>query len=286
MKSYGVRVLNPKDKQAILDFLAQADPYSTLLMRGPARDFDQFLGYWMGALADGTKLEALACVEGLATNIYAKETEAADAMGWELRRRATSMKPLPGVHQMVGDERTIDAFWNIFSQARLRVVFDRKRQLFCATPPIPPPETPLSVHKALASDLKAVYEYTAMQATEMWGIDPRKTAQQKAHEEHCAKAIQEERQLIVRDGGKPVLVAEIVRPDEATVMLDRIYVTIPYKARGKLVTSALLGLVQVAIQGVPEVLFFVESNDKLLSGCTVKAGFSKKTDYRLIVMRV
>ena len=80
------------------------------------------------------------------------------------------------------------------------------------------------------------------------------------------------------------MVAELIKPEERTVILDRLYVPRPFRVRKKLVTSALIQGSRLALNDADEVAFFADEEDKLLNKCAPLAGFERKGTFRLIVM--
>ncbi len=98
------------------------------------------------------------------------------------------------------------------------VIFDRKRKLFSTTAPADPPKPNITIAPAQRSDLKLISEWTADQMVEQWKIDPRR-AYPEAHKERCLAVIDSGRQLVARDKGHPVFIAETIPVEERTAYM-------------------------------------------------------------------
>jgi len=280
-----MRFSDKNDKQKIENFLEMAPRYSTLLMRGAARDAEAFKGWWMGALAAGTNLQALMCVEGTAGNLFGEEDDAIETLAEVMYDRIKSGPRGPSrAHQLLGPERVIDIYWRIFQKVNRTVIFDRKRKLFSTTGPVDPPKPDITIAKAQPNDLKLIYEFSGEQMAEQWKLDPRR-AYPDAHKERCRKLIESGHQLVGRDRGRPVFIAELVPVEDRAVMVDRIFVPRPFRVRKKMVASAMIILARQALEDVDEVLYFSEIDNDMLMRCAEIGEFKEVSTYRLIVMR-
>jgi hypothetical protein len=287
---YGVLDLTPrtdtKDRARLDEFLASAPRYPTLLLRRQAANLEAFTGFWPAALEAGLELKALGSVENNATLVWGEDHEAITALANDMARRVLNRSAEGGTHQLAGDERVIETYWRTFAKVgRARVVnMDRKLRLAAATQDVAPPKPDITVEAATESDLKIVYAFTGDYAVENWGVDPRRMSPQ-AHEQACRQVIAEGRQLVGKDRGRPVFVAELAPLDSEGWLLDKVQVPRPFRVRKKMVASALVGAARLARERVPEVLAFVDVADAALASSFEMAGFVQKRMYRWLVMR-
>jgi hypothetical protein len=282
---FGSREIRKDGFGAIRAFVANAPRYGTLLMRRAVATIDTWKGWWWGAFdKTDNELRALACIEGTVVNLHG-EPDALRAMAEiMLAQQRTRVAVRGQTHQLIGNRPSVSAYWDIFkNMPKRQVLYDRIRNLMATKGPGENPKPSLIVTKATSDDLKVVSAFTAEYMTEVYGVDPIRTGRQ-AHEDRCRKAISEGRQLIGRDGGKPVFVAEMSFPDDDLVMLDRLHVPKPFRRR-KLTAAGLVEAACHALVKGEECLFFADRESKsLLTGAEI-AGYEVRSEYRLIVMR-
>jgi hypothetical protein len=286
---YGVRDLifrSDKSERARLEAFLDASPrYPTILMRRAAADLDAFGGFWPAALEGGLELRALAAVENGVTLTYG-ELPAIEALAGHMARRVLNRPAESGTYQLVGDERVIEVWWRVFSRVEgaRTVAMDRRRHLYGTTQPAEPPKPDLAVGPASLADLKVVYAFVGEHAVEEWGFDPRRITPQ-SHEAACRAAIEGGRQLIGRDRGRPVFVAELSPVHDGARFLEKVHVPRPFRVRKRMVASALAKAALFACEGESEALLFVDADDAPTNSSAEMAGFAVKRTFRRIVMR-
>lgn len=281
---FACRELRPADLAAIERYVADGPRYETLLL-GPllqATRAQATTVWWYGALAGGTSLQAVMGIEGHAAVIHGRSEAALDAMAKEALHAQRTAMPAPAArHQLLGEARSLGRFWNIFKDLGRQVVLDRARPLFGAVPGMERPSQRATVAIATAADAKLVAELTAEYALEAYGVDPRRTAR-AAHERRTADVIAAGRQIVAREGPKPVLVAEIRSLDAATVLLEAVYVPKALRSLPKLVGGALVGATELALARGAEALFFAEL--ETVAEAAAKAGFPERARYHAVAM--
>jgi hypothetical protein len=280
---HGCRKLGRDDHDAIQKFIAEAPRYATILMRGPARDIDTFKGWWKGALMGGIP-EALLCVEGTTSHLYGANREAVEEMANNIvSLQKMGPASVPKTHQITGVSVSLDPFWGTLKALHHTLVHDRERDLMAATDPGKAPKSSVTVEPATQADFKLVYEFSADQTVAQWGWDPRRISPD-SHQARCRRVIDDGRQLIGKDGGRPVFLAELVPIDEDTVLLDRIFVPQGLRLR-KRMASCLIGAVRASKKYGNETLFFAEKNDEKMGKALALTEFESKATYRLVVFR-
>lgn len=272
-----------RDRDRIKALLENAPAYEVLLMKRAAENMGDFTGGWFGALADG-RLEAIACLESNTTVLWSANYEATNTMAQRMlsiqRKRPTSST---GTHQIVGEELIVGRFWEIFQHIRRTVVLDRRRDLLSVKEPDAPPRSGLTVSTATPKEIKLVYEFSGDQTVEQWGWDPRKISPE-GHKERCEEVIAEGRQLIGRDRGRPVFLAERTLIDDETVLLERLFVPRPFRRR-KLVVSAVLAGAKFVLENAKECVFFADNDDEAQKKALALTNLERKATYRVIVIR-
>jgi hypothetical protein len=287
---YGVRDLvfrsDVKDRSRLEEFLARSPRYATLLMRRAAADLESYNGFWTAALEAGLEIKALASLEGGVTRLYGEEPEALDALGHEMVRRVRYRPGETGMFQIVGDERVVDSYWRAFSKVgnARPVASDRRQRLYATKAAAEPSKSEVVVERAKLEDLKVVYAFAGDYTVEQWGFDPRRLMPE-GHEAACRAAIAEGRQLIGRERGRPIFVAELSAADGESFILEKVHVPRPFRVRKKMVASALANAAAIACEGGREALLFADAGDAQTTASAELAGFAVARNYRLIVMR-
>lgn len=285
MSSYISKELKPREMDSISDFLKNAPRYETLLMRGAhaAMAAGRFDGWWYGCFAGGTDLRALMCVEGTTGNLWARDIDAIDAMATDLlksqERYGSSQSHR---HTLLGEEGVLTRFWATFHAIGRQVVNDRVRSLMGSGATLGKPSLRIALTCATPADLKLVSEFNAEQAVEAFGVDPR-MAGREAHDRRCMAAIEAGRQLVAREGPKPVMVCEVGALDEQTAMLDRIFVPKPFRSRKRMIAKALAAAAVLPEAAGKELIFFADS-DELVEAAT-HGGFEARCRYRMVATR-
>lgn len=283
MAQHGCRELAKSEFKEVQDFLKDADRYPTLLMRRAAANPDDFKGGWYAALMD-RRVEALLCMESGTTILYGANDEAIRTMAQRMlsvqRKRPRSAS---GTHQIIGEERGLGHFWDVFQQLGRTVVLDRRRDLLSVQEPNKPPKSTLVVGPAKPADFKLVYEFSADQTVDQWGWDPRRVSPE-AHKNRVNAAIEQGRQLVGRDAGRPVFLAERTSIEDETVLLERVYIPRPFR-RKKLLSSALLAGAKFALGKAKEVVFFADQDDTAMKKALALTNFEAKCTYRVLVLR-
>ncbi len=281
-----VRMLGSADKKKIGDFLERTPTYSTLMMQGPYQNFETFGGWWYGVIVvDSQEVRALACVENHAANMYAESDQAAAEMGSKMLKAQKNLSRKAGIrHQVFGEQRTVERFWDKFQHINRTVDVDVVRRLVGATTPGERLRDTVTVRRATTQDLKVVFEFGAGYAIEQWGVDPRKTARDN-HQAYCERSIEEGRQVVAYKGNKPIFIAEIVEQGEGTAMLNRMFVPRPFRTFKKMASTALVGTTELALENTKELLLFADESDDFMTKVVDLAGFEQRGNYRSISMR-
>ncbi len=283
---FGCRPLRDNELDAIEQLLRAGPRYQTLLFatvlrESRARNPD---AWWYGALADGSALQAVLGIVGHSALVYGTTPAAIEAMAQALLKAQQFTSGAPAQrHQLFGDERCMAAFWRVFKAIERPVILDRKRPLFGSPADgAAAGESRAPLMAATPADARIVSEFAAEYTLEAHGVDPRR-ASREAHERRCLDAIAAGRQLIAKDGAKPVLIAEWVPLDERTVMLDKVFVPKPTRALPKLLGSVLASATRLPVAAGREVVFFAEVD--ALATAAEKAGFAVRATYHVVAMR-
>lgn len=283
MAQHGCRELAKSEFKEVQDFLRDAPRYPTLLMRRAAAFPDEFKGGWYAALMD-RRVEALCCMESGTTIMYGSNNEAIRTMAQRMlsvqRKRPRTAS---GTHQIIGEEIGLGQFWDIFQHLGRTVVLDRRRDLLSVQDPDKPAKSTLVVGPAKPADFKLVYEFSADQTVDQWGWDPRRISPE-AHKNRVTAVMEEGRQLIGRDAGRPVFLAERTSIEDETVLLERVYIPRPFR-RQKLLSSALLAAARFALGKAKEVVFFADQNDAAMKKALALTNFEAKCIYRVLILR-
>lgn len=282
MAGYTNRELKADDRGEVERLIEAADRYQTLFIRPTLARFESFGGWWYGALADGTRLEAVMSVEDHVANVYAETREAIGAMAeeiFQLQVRLSNARPHR--HQVIGEASSVEPLWASLKRLPRKLISDRTRTLMrAAEAPERSPSKRLALTFAEPSDLRLVYELTAEAQLERFGVDPRRT-QREAHTQRCRAIIEQRRQLVGRAGDKPVLVAHLADIDDDTVMLDGIYVPRPFRTRKRLLGAGLHQAREVPLAEGRELLVFAD--DDLVQAAAELAGYRACARYRHVI---
>ncbi len=285
MGRYISKELKPRDFKHIGTFLADAPLYETLMMRGASRAMEDggFDGWWYGCFEDGTDLRALMCIEGTTANLWGRDIDAIDQMANDLLKTQGGYTSAQSHrHTLLGETRSMDRFWATFHAIPRQLVSDRVRSLMGSG--VAPGRTSprITLDPATPADLALVSEFRAEYAVEAYGIDPRMGGRE-AHDQRCSRLIESGRQLIAREGPRPILLCELAPMGEQMAMLDGIFVPKPFRARKRMIAKVLAAAREQPLAQGKELLFFADSKELVEAG--EQGGFELRCRYRIVAMR-
>ncbi|PIE18905.1 MAG: hypothetical protein CSA66_03505 [Proteobacteria bacterium] len=280
---YGCRELKPSDHERIARFIRGAPRDATLYLRPVIEDLGSFGGWWFGGLAGGTDLQALLCIDNHAAEIYGSDRDALHAVGAALRKmQELSSGAGAHRHQLSGEASSVAPIWQALKSLKGRtLVADRFRRLMAAgEPPDKPPSKRIRLGYATPKDLRTIYELTADRRLELHHLDPRR-ANPAAHRARCEAAIRDKRQLLGRDGDKPVFVAELKPTPDGRVLLDEVHVPQAFRSRKRLIGGALHLARKAPAARDKDLLFFAE--DDAMAAAAEMANYELRTTYRHVI---
>ncbi len=279
---FATRELGPRDKRAVVDLLERVSNHESRLARSFVERFDEFDGWWMGAIRNG-EVEALMAIDGHAGILVSQDDDATRAMAHGMvRQQQMLVSRGSSRHQLSGTWRTLDLFWQIFQAVDRQVVCDKSRELMAATEETESPSRRVTVDLATTDDLRVVLEFTGQHSAEMYGLDPRRVSPE-SHRHECNAVIAAGRQLIAREsGGRPVMVAEVVDIGPHEVLLERLHVPLPFRGRKRLVGGAMAAARGLEPCAEKRLLLFAD--DPQLVAAAERANFERMARYRLISM--
>jgi|ETNmetMinimDraft_26_1059896.scaffolds.fasta_scaffold35212_2 hypothetical protein len=282
-ETYRSRELHAADRDAIARLLAGGSTTDTLLIARALQGGDNFPGWWYGTVGPDGELAAAMAIDNHVGHLYAANDEAANAMGRAMLRQQQMLTSRGASrHELNGPWQALTAFWRSFQAIDRQLKADVSRELIRSTGSTSTRSRRISVNVADESDLRLVAEFTALACVEDKGFDPRKTTPD-GHLRRCRRAIEGGRQLVAREAGvKPVMVAEVVQVDEATAMLERLFVPLPFRGRKLLVGGALALAAESAPVAGKRLLLFA-SGDAMMAAAE-KAQYETVARYRQIVM--
>ncbi len=280
---YACRELKPNDRGRIERFIGAAPSNATLFIRPAVDGFESFGGWWYGALAHGTELEALMCIQHRVARIYGTDRDALRALGAALRKmQEITAGGGAHRHQLSGEASSVEPIWSALKDLKGRTLLsDRFRHLMAAGVPLEKsPSKRIRLGYATPQDLRTVYELTAERRLESMKIDPRRT-NPAAHRARCEAAIKGKRQLVGRDGDKPVFVAELKPVDDEQVLLDSVYVPPAFRSRKRLIGGA-LHLARKAPAARDKTLLVFADGDAMRAAAEL-ANYELATTYRHVI---
>lgn len=279
--SFGVRELRDSDKEQVEAFLGRSDPYATLLLRDAVLGFDDYPGWWFGGLREGRTLQSVMAIEDRRAIMASDDVPCLEAMATYLKRdQAYITTAERHRHTILGPTETIDPFWKIFRELDRQLVSDTTQTLMASTSAGECPTKRLAMSFARKQDLGLVAEFEAMRLLEERGRDPRRGAG-GPHIQPCAEAIEAQRVVIGREGGKPVFIAELRDMGPGKVLLARAFIPAAFRTRKRLVGGALFKLKFAPPSREKEVLFFAQGAE--MRAAAERAGYVAKMTYRKIV---
>ncbi len=271
-----------RSKDDIGAFLTAAPPESTLFLRDAFENYDGSETWWFGVRpAQGGPLEALSCVQGTFTSLYAGSNEAATALGTHLARVSRGSRD-GKEHHVLGPKKLVDRFYQAFQIVGRDVVHDREQVLLGAADPSPLASPRITAAVATSADEAVLYEFLGEQSVEQFGRDPRRLSKE-GHRKFCQALTEAGRAVVGRQGPSPLLVAEFVPLCGAT-LIERLFFPKPFR-RAKLMGRGLGAVLGVALQKTPEVLFFADSHRAYQREVADLCGFTERETYRLLVLR-
>jgi hypothetical protein len=271
-----------KAKDAIGALLAAAPPDGTLFLRDAFESYDSSTTWWFGVRpAQGGALEALACVQGTFTSLYAGSNEAATALGTHLARVSRGSRD-GKEHHVLGPKKVVDRFFQAFQIVGRDIVHDRQQVLLGTTEPSPLTSPRITAAMATAVDEAVLYEFLGEQSVEQFGRDPRRLSKD-GHRKFCQALTEAARVVVGRQGPSPLLVAEFV-PICGATLIERLYYPKPFR-RAKLMGRGLGAVLGVARTRTEEALFFADSHRSYQREVADLCGFTERETYRLLVLR-
>lgn len=280
---YGVRELKPADHKKIRELVRAAPSLETVFIRPIARDLAGFDGWWQGALEGGQQLVTIMAIKDHVAHLYSASHAATKAMATALMKKQEILKGVVQAarHQLIGEAETVGTFWRSFSSLHGRTLISDKRRPLMVSGPAPEasPSKRVKLGYAPMSDLRVVVEFRGEQQLERDGTDPRRLSPQ-AHATRCQQLIAEKKIVVGRDEDKPILVAELVELDSATVLLDGLWIPPAFRGRKRLIGGALY-LARKAPQAKgKQLLYFADDESAVAAG--ELAGYEQKAEYRHI----
>lgn len=263
--------LNAVNEQEVLAFL-KLRPVHTVVMTSFIQDNGMenpdnrgiFYGYHN---AQGT-LEGVALI-GHTTLIEARSEKSLAAFAHIARRSETP------IHIMMSDGKTIETFWNLYSEDGRAPRLVCTELLFELNFPFPIQNCKWDVRYAKADELEQI----AVAHDEVAFIESGSSPMLKDREgflKRCLKRIEQKRTFVVFENDKLVFKADIVAETGDVVYLEGIYVAPEYRGQG-VGSSCLSKLSQHLMTRVENVCLLSNVDFKGAHRSFVKAGF-KNTD--------
>lgn len=278
------RELKPSERDSIVRFVMDAPRFHTLPMRPAAKNFDEFEGWWYGAVDAGTShVRAIMCIQNSRASMYSGSDIATDVMAKTLLKQQQILHAYQTKrHILFGYKATVDKFWRVFRMIDRQVVQNAPRDLLRSEGKSldKPPSKRVKTRLATAADQKLVSEFLAEYMVENEGHDPRRMGR-SAHDRRVSDLIGEERLVVAREGDRPVFICELRELEPGSILLDNIYVPLPFRQRKRLIAGALYDAQELGIAAGKEVLFF---GSDAISAAGERAGYEQKLVYQQIAM--
>ena len=279
---FTTRELDARDRHAITALVDRVSKDESRLARSFVDHFDDFDGWWMGAMRHG-QIEALMAIDGHAGTLVSQDDDATRALAHGMvRQQQMLVSRTSNRHQLSGTWRTLDLFWQIFQAIDRQVTCDKARELMTETEQTQSPSRRVTVELATVDDIQVVLEFTGEHSAEMYGVDPRRVSPE-SHHRQCAAVIDTGRQLIAREAnGRPVMVAEAVDVGPNEVLLERLHVPLPFRGRKRLIGGAMASARELEPCSGKRLLLFAD--DPQIVAAAERAQFEPLARYRLISM--
>ncbi len=267
-----------ENKAEVLRFLAER-PLHTVVMSGFVRDngIESWLnrGTFYGCRDDLGNLEGVALI-GHAMFIDARSGEALGVF-------ARLAQDVRSTHMIMGEQETIQRFWNYYSAGGQAPRLSCREVLFEQTSSVEPFAPVPYLRPANLDDLALIVPVHAAMAYEESGVNPL-DADPDGFRMRCARRIRQERVWVWVAGGQLIFKADVISDTPGAIYLEGIYVN--PNERGKGYGSRCMSqLVRSLLKRTKAIVLLVNEEHQAAQSFFQRIGFTRRGLYETIFLR-
>ena len=267
-----------ENKAEVLRFLAER-PLHTVVMSGFVRDngIESWLnrGTFYGCRDDLGNLEGVALI-GHAMFIDARSGEALGVF-------ARLAQDVRSTHMIMGEQETIQRFWNYYSAGGQAPRLSCREVLFEQTSSVEPFAPVPNLGPASLDDLSLIVPVHAAMAYEESGVNPL-NADPDGFRMRCARRIRQERAWVWVESGQLIFKADVISDTPDAIYLEGIYVN--PNERGKGYGSRCMSqLVRSLLKRTKAIVLLVNEEHQVAQSFFQGIGFTRRGLYETIFLR-
>jgi len=267
-----------ENKAEVLRFLAER-PLHTVVMSGFVRDngIESWLnrGTFYGCRDDLGNLEGVALI-GHAMFIDARSGEALGVF-------ARLAQDVRSTHMIMGEQETIQRFWNYYSAGGQAPRLSCREVLFEQTSSVEPFAPVPNLGPASLDDLSLIVPVHAAMAYEESGVNPL-NADPDGFRMRCARRIRQERAWVWVESGQLIFKADVISDTPDAIYLEGIYVN--PNERGKGYGSRCMSqLVRSLLKRTKAIVLLVNEEHQAAQSFFQRIGFTRRGLYETIFLR-
>ncbi|PYS34133.1 MAG: hypothetical protein DMF75_07360 [Acidobacteria bacterium] len=267
-----------ENKAEVLRFLAER-PLHTVVMSGFVRDngIESWLnrGTFYGCRDDLGNLEGVALI-GHAMFIDARSGEALGVF-------ARLAQDVRSTHMIMGEQETIQRFWNYYSAGGQAPRLSCREVLFEQTSSVEPFAPVPDLRPASLDDLSLIVPVHAAMAYEESGVNPL-NADPDGFRMRCARRIRQERAWVWVESGQLIFKADVISDTPDAIYLEGIYVN--PNERGKGYGSRCMSqLVRSLLKRTKAIVLLVNEEHQVAQSFFQGIGFTRRGLYETIFLR-
>jgi len=267
-----------ENKAEVLRFLAER-PLHTVVMSGFVRDngIESWLnrGTFYGCRDDLGNLEGVALI-GHAMFIDARSGEALGVF-------ARLAQDVRSTHMIMGEQETIQRFWNYYSAGGQAPRLSCREVLFEQTSSVEPFAPVPNLGPASLDDLSLIVPVHAAMAYEESGVNPL-NADPDGFRMRCARRIRQERAWVWVENGQLIFKADVISDTPDAIYLEGIYVN--PNERGKGYGSRCMSqLVRSLLKRTKAIVLLVNEEHQVAQSFFQGIGFTRRGLYETIFLR-
>lgn len=266
-----------EDKAEVLRFLAER-PLHTVVMSGFVRDngIESWLnrGTFYGCRDDLGNLEGVALI-GHAMFIEARSNQA-------LAVFAGLAQDVRSTHMIMGEQETIECFWNYYSSDGQAPRLFCREVLFAQTSPVDTFAPVRGLRPANLDDLSLIVPVHAAMAYEESGVNPL-DVDRDGFRMRCARRVRKERVWVWVERGELIFKADVISETPEAIYLEGIYVA--PSERGKDYGSRCLSqIVRSLLTRTRAIVLLVNEEHRAAQSFFQKIGFVRRGLYDSIFL--
>lgn len=224
---------------------------------------------WVGIPDETGRMLAVASVIGGLCVPYAPDIAQATELGLTLKK---AYEP----YMMVGPRAAVDAIWQSWTTAPVRIRYDQRLYVATSADPLAP-----ALDLATPADVPEIAALAVAMQLEDLGTDPREHGEAR-HLEIVGRRIDQGRTLILRQNDQIVFMVHVGTIHPFGCQIGGTYVPLEHRNRG-LATRGVRGTVAHLLQTYPRVTLHVNEANTPAVRVYEKCGFLTDAPYRLLI---